>query len=186
MYQKKMLEKERRVRRQDEDSGERHGNKCFSKWQTSQIQPTLFDPKMYETAVRLFSKYYYKRFMNIWKIWWNVCSNSVHRLDCCWYKEVKQLEKLYDSVKQRTQVFLLKRWEKERKGKERGKRVAECEKNITLACYYIINVIILFHIYHLYILKQYIYIKFLHEYNCNHLRGGNIIAVQDGRINHCE
>lgn len=62
---KKMLEKERRVRRQDEDSGERHGNECFSKWQTSQIQPTLFDPKTYETAVRLFSKYYYKRFVNI-------------------------------------------------------------------------------------------------------------------------
>lgn len=100
-----------------------------------------------------FSKYYHKRFMNIWKIWWNVCSNSVHRLYCHWYKEVKQLEKLYDSVKQRTQAFILKRQEKERKGKERGGRVAECEKNITLACYYIINVIILFHIYHLYILK---------------------------------
>lgn len=29
---KKKLEKGRRVRRQDEDSGERHGNERFSKW----------------------------------------------------------------------------------------------------------------------------------------------------------
>lgn len=72
-------------------------------------------PQMYETALRLFSKYYYERFVNVWKIWWNVCNNSVHRIYRHWYKEVTQLEKLHDSVKQRAQALILKRWEKERK-----------------------------------------------------------------------